>query len=246
MDSAVEKSLRIKLAACYRIFAYMGWDELIYNHISVKLPGDAEHFLINPYGLHYSEVTASSLVKVDIEGNIVEDTQHQVNPAGIVIHTAIHTARPDIVAVGHLHTTEGMAVACAKEGLRHDNFYSVALAGQVAYHPFEGITVNPEEKERLVQNLGDKKLLILRSHGILAGGATIEEMFHNLWALQRSCEVQIECDKAGRDLEPIGEAIVQVTKKLVKIQQGSNSTGQLEFQALQRLVTAQDNSYIDL
>ena len=118
-----EQQLRVQLAACYRIFDYMGWSELIYNHITVKLPGNQHHFLINPYGLHYSEVSASNLVKVDIEGNIVEETDHAVNPAGMLIHSAIHAARPDVVCIAHTHTDAGMAIACSEEGLRTDNFY---------------------------------------------------------------------------------------------------------------------------
>ena len=126
-----ERELRVQLAACYRIFDYMGWSEMIYNHITVKVPGDEHHFLINPYGLHYKEVTASNLVKVDIEGNIVEDTQYRVNPAGIVIHTAIHAARPDVQCIAHTYTNAGMAVACTEEGLRTDNFYSALLHNQI-------------------------------------------------------------------------------------------------------------------
>ena len=127
-----EKELRIQLAACYRIFDYLGWTELIFNHITVKLPSDENHFLINPYGLHYSEICASNLVKMDIDGNIVEETPYSVNPAGIVIHTAIHAARKDAICVAHTHTDSGMAVACQQEGLRNDNFYSALTQGRVA------------------------------------------------------------------------------------------------------------------
>ena len=164
--SATEQELRQQLAACYRIYDYMGWSEMIYNHITVKLPGEQEHFLINPYGLHYKEVKASNLVKVDIQGNIVEDTPYVANPAGMVIHTAIHEARPDIQCITHTHTTAGMAVACTQEGLRSDNFYSALLHDRIAYHDFEGITVMDDEKPRLVKNLGSKNILILRNHGL--------------------------------------------------------------------------------
>lgn len=241
-----EKDLRIDLAACYRIFDFMGWSEMIYNHISIKLPGEQEHFLLNPYGLHYSEVTASSLVKVDLQGNIVEETPHQVNQAGIIIHTAIHEAREDIACIGHLHTDAGMAVACTKEGLRNDNFYSVLLAGQVAYHPFEGITVNPGEKERLVANLGQADLLILRNHGLLAGGKSIAEMFQKLWGLQRACEIQVATDQTGRELQPIEKSVVESSQALLKMQMAGNDAGALEFAAFKRLVTAKDDSFIDL
>ena len=180
-----EQELRIQLAACYRIFDHMGWTEMIFNHITVKLPGDEHHFLINPYGLHYSEVTASNLVKVDIEGNIVEDTDYTVNPAGIIIHTAIHAARPEVHCIAHTHTNAGMAVACSQEGLRTDNFYSALLHNRVAYHDFEGLTVRDDEKPRLVANLGNKGLLILRNHGLLTCGRTIPEAFINQWTLER-------------------------------------------------------------
>ena len=193
-----ERDLRTQLAACYRIFDYMGWSEMIFNHITVKIPGDEHHFLINPYGLHYSEVTASNLVKVDIDGNIVEETDYAVNPAGILIHTAIHAARPEVHCIAHTHTSAGMAVACSEKGLRNDNFYSALLHNRIAYHDFEGITVMDDEKPRLVANLGDKTLLILRNHGLLACGRTIPEAFMNLWSLERSCEVQVTCDSTNQ------------------------------------------------
>lgn len=144
--SDMERKLRVELAACYRIFDYLGWSELIYNHITVKLPGPEQHFLINPYGLHYSEVTASKLVKVDLDGNVIGSSLYPVNRAGIVIHTAIHAARADVHCIAHTHTTAGMAVACSQGGLRADNFYSALLNNHVAYHPFEGITVMEDER----------------------------------------------------------------------------------------------------
>ena len=196
-----EQELRIQLAACYRIFDHMGWTEMIFNHITVKLPGDEHHFLINPYGLHYSEVTASNLVKVDIEGNIVEDTDYTVNPAGIVIHTAIHAARPEAHCIAHTHTNAGMAVACSQEGLRTDNFYSALLHNRIAYHDFEGLTVRDDEKPRLVANLGDKSLLILRNHGLLTCGRTIPEAFINQWTLERSCEIHA----TGKKIMPVND-----------------------------------------
>ena len=145
-NQELEQQLRVQLAACYRVFDYLGWDELIYNHITVRVPGKGEHFLINPYGLHYSEVKASNLIKVDIEGNIIDDTPYSINPAGLIIHSAIHAARPDVECIAHLHTDEGMAVACQQEGLRRDNFYSVTLHNLVAYHDFDGETVTVGEK----------------------------------------------------------------------------------------------------
>jgi ribulose-5-phosphate 4-epimerase/fuculose-1-phosphate aldolase len=223
----------------------MGWSEMIYNHITVKVPGDEHHFLINPYGLHYKEVTASNLVKVDIEGNIVEDTEYRVNPAGIVIHTAIHAARPDVQCIAHTHTNAGMAVARTEEGLRTENFYSALLHNQIAYHDFEGITVNEDEKPRLIANLGDKSLMILRNHGLLAGGRTIPEAFQNLWAMERACQVQVTTDSTGRPNIPVGPEILAKSEQLMAMQAMGGPSGELEFKAFTRLIEKIDPSYKD-
>lgn len=244
-----EKDIRIQLAACYRIFDYMGWSEMIYNHITVKVPGSDNHFLINPYGLHYKEVTASNLVKVDINGAIVEESDYPVNPAGMLIHSAIHGAREDAHCIGHIHSTAGMTVACQQEGLRIDNFYSVLLHNQIAYHDFRGITVVDGEKEDLIASLGTKNLLILRSHGLLSCGRTVAEMFFNMVALQRSCEIQVSVDQTGRPIVPVGVEIAEKTEQLLKLQMkgmGDAAPGDLEFAAMQRLVDREDNSYRDL
>lgn len=243
-----EKDLRVELAACYRVFDYMGWSELIYNHITVKVPGDEGHFLINPYGLHYKEVTASNLVKVDINGNVVEDTNYAVNPAGMLIHSAIHGVRDDAHCIGHIHSTDGMTVACQQDGLRIDNFYSVLLYNKVAYHDFQGITVMDGEKEQLIKSLGDKNFLILRSHGLLTCGSTIPEMFMNMTLLQRSCEIQVSVDQTGKDVVPVSESVGQMTEKLLEMQMANTPVayGKLEFDALQRLLDREDDSYRDL
>jgi ribulose-5-phosphate 4-epimerase/fuculose-1-phosphate aldolase len=241
--SATEQELRQQLAACYRIYDYMGWSEMIYNHITVKLPGEQEHFLINPYGLHYKEVKASNLVKVDIQGNIVEDTPYVANPAGMVIHTAIHEARPDIQCITHTHTTAGMAVACTQEGLRSDNFYSALLHDRIAYHDFEGITVMDDEKPRLVKNLGSKNILILRNHGLLTCGRTIPEAFQAMWGLQRACEVQVATDSTGRDSIPVSAEVLAKTGQLMNLQAMGGPAGGLEFDALTRIIEAIDPSY---
>jgi len=238
-----EQELRVQLAACYRIFDYMGWTELIYNHITVKLPGDEHHFLINPYGLHYSEVKASNLVKVDIDGNIVEETDYAVNPAGIIIHTAIHAARSDVVCIAHTHTDAGMAVACSKEGLRNDNFYSALLHNRIAYHDFEGITLMDDEKPRLVANLGDKNMLILRNHGLLACGRSIAEAFQSIWAMQRACEVQVAGDSTGKPMIPVGADVLARTEQLMTMQSMGQPIGDLEFAALTRIVEKIDPSF---
>ena len=240
-----EQELRVQLAACYRIFDYLGWAELIYNHITVKLPGEKEHFLINPYGLHYSEVTASNLVKVDIEGNIVEPTDYAVNPAGIIIHTAIHGARHDVQCITHTHTDAGMAVACSEDGLRSDNFYSALLHNRIAYHDFEGITVMDDEKPRLLANMGDKNMLILRNHGLLSCGRTIPEAFYSMWAMQRSCEIQVACDATGNALIPVADEVLERTGQLMAIQSMGQPAGELEFKAMTRIIDKLDPSYKD-
>lgn len=240
-----ERELRVQLAACYRIFDYLGWDELIFNHITVKVPGEKDQFLINPYGLHYKEVTASNLLKVDINGNVLDDSPHKANPAGMLIHSAIHSVREDAHCIGHTHTTEGMAVACAKDGLRHDNFYSVLLYNRVAYHAFEGITVEPGEKERLIESLGTSNMLILRNHGLLACGRTIPEMFINLWLMQRSCEIQVATDNTGQTVSPVGLDIAEKSEALLKIQTEGAPVGDLEFNALVRIIDSIDPGYKD-
>jgi ribulose-5-phosphate 4-epimerase/fuculose-1-phosphate aldolase len=240
-----EQELRVQLAACYRIFDHMGWAEMIYNHITVKLPGNDHHFLMNPYGLHYSEVTASNLVKVDIDGNIVEETEYSVNPAGIVIHTAIHAARPDVGCITHTHTTAGMAVACSENGLRNDNFYSALLHNRVAYHDFEGITVIDDEKPRLVANMGNKGLLILRNHGLLACGRTIPEAFMNQWSLERSCQIQVACDASGQAIIPVPDEVLKKSEKLMSMQAQGQPAGELEFAAFTRIIDKIDPSYKD-
>jgi ribulose-5-phosphate 4-epimerase/fuculose-1-phosphate aldolase len=241
--SDMEEKLRVELAACYRIFDYLGWSELIYNHITAKLPGPEQHFLINPYGLHYSEVTASKLIKVDLEGNVIGSALYPVNRAGIVIHTAIHAARPDVRCIAHTHTTAGMAVACSEGGLRADNFYSALLNNHVAYHAFEGITVIEDEKQRLVSNLGDKSLMILENHGLLSTGRSVAEAFVNLWGMERACEVQTLADSTGQPGIQISDAILAKSEHLAAIQSMGEPAGQLEFEAFTRLIEKIDPSY---
>jgi len=223
----------------------MGWSEMIYNHITVKIPGDQAHFLINPYGFHYSEVKASNLVKVDINGNQVDNSSYAVNPAGLVIHTAIHAARPDIHCIAHIHTTAGMAVACSQQGLRSDNFYSALLNNRIAYHDFEGITLMDDEKPRLVNSLGDKNILILRNHGLLVGGRSIPEAFQSLWGLERACEVQVATDATGKPSLPISEDVLAKTAQLLNLQTMGGPSGELEFEALTRVIEKIDSSYRD-
>lgn len=201
-----EWRLRVDLAACYRIFAMLGWTELIYNHITVRIPGPDKHFLINPFGLHYTEVTASNLVRIDLRGNIVGHSDWPVNPAGFTVHAAIHDGIAGAHCVMHTHTTAGMAVACSQAGLSMSNFYSAQLHGKLAYHDFEGITVHADEGPRLVRNIGDRPAVILRNHGLLAWGDTIHRCFAILWLLNRACEIQLATLAMGPAIE-VPEAI---------------------------------------
>jgi ribulose-5-phosphate 4-epimerase/fuculose-1-phosphate aldolase len=235
-----ERKARVELAAAYRIFAMLGWVEMIFNHITVRVPGPEHHFLINPFGLHYSEITASSLLLIDLEGNPVREAKHPVNRAGFVIHSAIHGAIDRAHCVMHTHTTTGIAVACLKQGLSPDNFYGAMLHGQVAYHEFEGITVEEGERERLVRSIGAKPAVILRNHGLLSWGPSVSEAFMVLWTLQRACDVQIAASGAGA-INPIRPEVFAQT-----VREGGPAekrTCDDVFAALQRQVDARDPSY---
>jgi ribulose-5-phosphate 4-epimerase/fuculose-1-phosphate aldolase len=200
MDPA-EWRARVELAACYRVFAELGWTELVFNHITLRVPESPPAFLINPFGLNYDEVTAANLIKIGLDGAPLHETPHFVNRAGFLIHSVIHVARPDAHCVMHTHTTAGMAIACKRDGLGHDDFYGAELFGDVAYHDFEGITVHDEEGPRLAASLGDKRVLVLRNHGMLVTGSDVFNAFRWMWTLQRACEVQVAVDAlAGASL----------------------------------------------
>lgn len=225
---------RRQLAGCYRIFDYLGWTELIYNHITLRVPGEAGAFLINPFGLHFSEVTASNLIKIDIDGNVLAPTRWKVNLAGFVQHAAFHRHLADVHCVMHTHTTAGLAVSCLKRGLEITNFYAAQLAGKVAYHDFEGVTVRPEEGPRLIADLGAKRLMILRNHGLLAMGATLPEAFLWMWGLQRACEIQMASAPMGerREIDP---EVVAVHQRDMRKSMLPGGFGEADFNALLRL-----------
>jgi ribulose-5-phosphate 4-epimerase/fuculose-1-phosphate aldolase len=239
-----EAALRRQLAACYRIFDLLGWTELIYNHISVRLPGPQDHFLINPFGLHYSEVRASNLVRIDLEGRIVGASSHPVNPAGFVLHAALHRGVPGAHCVMHTHTTAGSAVACSRAGLSMDNFYAAQLHGRVACHDFEGITVRPEEGPRVVAAIGDKPAVILRNHGLLSWGPTLPFAFAVLWTLQRACEIQVAGAALGPTL-PIPEDVQRRCAQDSLQFDPRYGGGADVFAALERQVARRDPSYLD-
>jgi ribulose-5-phosphate 4-epimerase/fuculose-1-phosphate aldolase len=189
--SEIEWAARLQLASCYQLFEFMGWSETIFNHISLRIPGPEHHFLVNPFGLGYDEVTASNLVTVDLQGRNVEPGPYQGNIAGFALHGVIHEHRKNAMCVIHTHTTAGMAVACKEGGLRHQDFYGAILYGRIAYHEFEGITIYDDERPRMLASLGDKDFLILRNHGLVALGPSLPQAVVNYWTLQRACEVQV-------------------------------------------------------
>jgi ribulose-5-phosphate 4-epimerase/fuculose-1-phosphate aldolase len=205
--SPAEWRARVELAACYRVFAALGWTELVFNHITLRVPGSPPAFLINPFGLNYDEVTAANLIKIGHDGAPLQETPHAVNRAGFVIHSAVHAHRPDAHCVMHTHTTAGMAVACKAGGLQHDDFYGAELFGDVAYHDFEGITVRDDEGPRLVASLGDKRVLILRNHGMLVVGSDVFNAFRWMWTLQRACEVQVAADSVSGPNVGLSDAV---------------------------------------
>lgn len=204
-----EWKARVDLAATYRLVSLYGWDDLIFTHISARVPGPSHHFLINPYGMMFDEITASSLVKVDLDGTIVMDSPYFINPAGFTIHSAVHAARADALYVIHLHTDYGIAVSAQKDGLLPiSQQASVALAS-LAYHDYEGLALNEDEKPRLVQDLGNKNSLILRNHGLLTLGRTAAQAFLAMFILERACKIQILAQAGGGELSPVGDSVLR-------------------------------------
>jgi len=243
--SASEWELRLQLAASYRLFDLFGWSDLIYNHLTVRLSEESDHFLINPFGLLFSEITASSLVKIDINGNIIDggSTNLGINKTGYVIHSAIHGARKDILCVMHCHSTCGVAVSCMKDGLLPISQNS-AILGNISYHDYEGLSVNLEERERLVEHLGPQnKIMILRNHGLLTCGSSVAEAFFNMYMLNRACEIQVSALSVGiQNLIFPPQKFFKFTE-LEASQFNCEGIGQKEFASLIRKLDRIDNSY---
>jgi ribulose-5-phosphate 4-epimerase/fuculose-1-phosphate aldolase len=229
--SAEEWQARVDLAALYRLVAMHGWDDLIYTHISARIPGPEHHFLINPYGLLFEEITASSLVKIDLDGNILQETPYFINPAGFTIHSAVHAARDDARFVMHLHTDQGVAVAAQREGLLPISQHALIVLPRLAYHDYEGIALNHDERERLVADLGDKNLMLLRNHGTLAAGSTAAECFVGMFYLERACKMQILALSGGREQILIAPDAAQAE---VRSQVGGGVGGALAWPACLR------------
>jgi ribulose-5-phosphate 4-epimerase/fuculose-1-phosphate aldolase len=240
--TAEEWALRVQLAACYRIFDLLGWTEYIFNHITLRVPGPEKHFLINPFGLWYSEVTASNLVKIDLDGNTVGKSEYPVNKAGFVIHSAIHAVRPDAHCIMHTHTTAGVAVACQEQGITPNNFYGSQLHGRIAYHDFEGISVELDERPRLVKSLGDRNVMVLRNHGLLVCGGGVAEALRRMLNVQRACEVQLAAEASGK---PITKVPVEICQRAAAQGEAFDPAGYGSrlFTAFQRRIDGIDPGY---
>ncbi len=242
--AADEWETRVDLAACYRILALHGWDDLVFTHVSARVPGPDEHFLINAYGMLFEEMTASSLVKVDLDCNKVLESPHPVNPAGFVIHSAVHEARPDVACVLHTHTKAGIAVSAQADGLLPISQTALFPYATIAYHDYEGVALNDDEKPRLVADLGNNHALILRNHGLLTTGATVADAFLLMYLLENACQIQLLAQSTGQPLIRVHDDIVagiQAQAEAVTLGLG----GQLVWPALLRKLDRKDASYRD-
>jgi ribulose-5-phosphate 4-epimerase/fuculose-1-phosphate aldolase len=232
-----EWKLRVNLAACYRLVAMYGWSDLIFTHISAKLPesvsGKDHHFLINPYGLMFDEITASSLLKIDLQGKQINESSFYVNHAGFVIHSTIHEARHDAVCVLHTHSRAGVAVSAQKEGLLPISQQSSLLLSSLAYHDYEGLAVHDDERDRLKADLGDSKYMILRNHGLLTVGCSVPDAFLAMYFLETSCQIQISA-QAGGTLSPVPQKVLDGVTSAVRVQQSKGSAADLAWPALLR------------
>ena len=238
--SAEEWKARVDLAALYRLVALYGWDDMVYTHISARIPGTDHNFLINPYGLTFDEITASSLVKIDLEGNILQETPYFINPAGFTIHSAIHAAREDAHYVMHLHSDAGVAVAAQKDGLLPLTQHSLVVMPRLTYHDYEGIALNLDERERLVASLGDKTLMLLRNHGTLSVGDTAANCWVGMYYLERSCTMQVMAMSGGRDNVLLAP---QASQDEVRAQTARGIGGALAWPACLRKLDRQSPGY---
>ncbi|GKS77571.1 class II aldolase/adducin family protein [Acidovorax sp. SUPP950] len=242
--SAEEWQLRVDLAACYRLVALHGWSDLVFTHISARVPGPEHHFLINPYGLMFDEITASSLVKVDSQCNKVIDSPHPVNPAGFVIHSAVHAARDDIQCVLHTHTRAGIAVSAQKDGVLPISQQSTFVLASLAYHDYEGVAIRDDEKTRLQADLGHANFLMLRNHGLLTCGKTVADAFLAMYTFESTCQIQIAAQSGGGELTRVHPQIVQGVGHAMKVQTGGLG-GQFVWPALIRKLDRTDPGYRD-
>lgn len=240
--SEAEWQARVDLAAAYRLVALYGWDDLIFTHLSLRVPGPEHHFLINPYGMMFEEITASSLVKIDLQGEKVSPSPYLVNPAGFTIHSAVHAAREDALCVIHLHTQHGIAVSAQKAGLLPISQQSLLALASLAYHDYEGLAVDPDEKQRLVADLSDRNAMILRNHGLLTVGKNPAEAFLSMYILESACRIQILSQAGGGELSPVPQPVL----RKVATQQDAVTLGQgaqLTWPGLLRKLDRLDSSF---
>jgi len=239
-----EWAVRVDLAACYRLVARYGWEDLVFTHITARVPGAEDQFLINPYGLFFDEITASSLVKIDLQGNKVSDSPFPVNPAGFVIHSAIHAARHDARCVLHTHTLNGVAVSTQRAGLLPISQHSMFVLSSLGYHDFEGPALNDDEKPRLVADLGDRTSLILRNHGLLTVGETIADAFIAMYYLEASCAIQVRAQAGGGELIPVPKEIIDSAYAAnAAMSRSRGGRGALPWPGLLRRLDRVDSSY---
>lgn len=242
--SAEEWQLRVDLAAAYRLIALYGWDDLIFTHISARIPGDEHHFLINPYGMMFDEITASSLVRVDQEANKLDPEDFDINPAGFTIHSAIHAVREDVVCVMHTHTTAGVAISAQQDGLLPLSQQSLFPLSNLAYHDYEGVALREDEKARLQADLGSNNFLILRNHGLLTTGASIADTFLNMYILQTACEIQLQALAGNRPLSQVPNGIVDTIRQQAE-QVTKGMGGKLAWPGLLRKLDRIDSGFRD-
>ncbi|KXF82118.1 class II aldolase/adducin family protein [Enterovibrio coralii] len=242
--SPEEWERRVDLAACYRLVAHMGWDDLIYTHISLRIP-NTDTYLVNAFGVAFDEVTASNLVKVDLDGNILDDTPFSINPAGFTIHSAIHEVREDAHCVIHLHTNETIAVASQKEGLKPLSQYSMFSLASLSYHGYEGLAVNDDERKRLQDDLGTTNHMLLVNHGGLTLGPTVSDAFMRFYDMQRACEVQLMMQAAGQDVIPVPQSIQDNIYAQANVVHSGSTGGQKAWPSLLRKAWRLDPSFME-
>lgn len=242
--SAAEWETRVELAACYRLLDHFGMTDLIYNHITARVPGAAHHYLINPYGLMYDEVRASNLIKIDLDGNILEETPYEINPAGFVIHSAVHGAREDVGCVIHTHSRAGTAISALKEGLIPVNQGGFQFHNRIAYHDYEGFALDEEERKRLVADLGAKRVMILRNHGLLTAGRSVAEAFRLIYYLEQACQLRLDALQTGREINLPPEQVREHTAQQWEGgAAGIGTTTLREWPALLGMLDRRDPSY---
>lgn len=241
--SPEEWAIRVDLAAAYRLVAYFHWDDLVFTHITARVPGPEHHFLINPYGMMFDEITASSLVKIDMQGKKVVDNPWPVNPAGFVIHSAIHAARHDVQCVLHTHTLDGVAVAAQKNGVLPLSQQSIFVLQSLAYHDYEGVALRDEEKPRLVADLGNNNFLMLRNHGLLTCGRSVPEAFQLMYLFESTCAIQVRAQAGGGELIPIHQEIIDTAVEQARLVSNGHGPDKLVWPGLLRRLDRMDASF---